>query len=80
MLFSRERARTFGDPDFVACAKAHDAKGSRLETADGLMPVLEAAFASGGVHLVSASADYSDNKQVPVDELRAHGMTVGAGG
>ena len=29
---------TFGNPDFVPYAKAHYAKGSRVETADGLVP------------------------------------------
>ncbi len=38
---------TFGDPDFVAYAKAYSAEGSRVESADGLAPVLEAAFAAG---------------------------------
>ena len=61
---------TFGDPDFVAYAKAYGAKGSRVESADGLAPTLEAAFASGGVHLVSTPIDYSENTRVLVDELR----------
>src|ERR1700729_837316 len=61
---------TFGDPDFVAYAKAYGAKGSRVESADGLAPALEAAFASGGVHLVSTQIDYSENERVLVDELR----------
>src|SRR5262245_53921642 len=42
---------TFGNPDFVAYAKACGVKGSRVESADGLMPALEGAFA-GGVQLV----------------------------
>ncbi len=62
---------TFGDPDFVAYAKAYGAKGSRVENADGLAPTLEAAFTGGGVHLVVAPVDYSENKRVLVDELRA---------
>ena len=62
---------TFGDPDFVAYARAYGAKGSRVETADGLTPALEAAFAGGGVHVVSAPVDYSENKRVLVDELRS---------
>ena len=61
---------TFGDPDFTAYAKAYGAKGSRVESADGLAPALEAAFASGGVHLVSTPIDYSENERVLVDELR----------
>ncbi len=62
---------TFGDPDFVAYARAYGAKSSRVETADGLAPALEAAFADGGVHLVVAPVDYSENMRVFVEELRA---------
>ena len=39
---------TFGNPDFVAYAKAYGAKGARVERIDGLAAALEAAFASGG--------------------------------
>ena len=62
---------TFGDPDFVAYARAYGAKSSQVETADGLAPALEAAFADGGVHLVVAPVDYSENMRVFVEELRA---------
>jgi acetolactate synthase I/II/III large subunit len=61
---------TFGNPDFVAYAKAYGAKGARVDRIDGLAPALEAAFASGGVHLVSTPIDYSENERVLVDELR----------
>jgi acetolactate synthase I/II/III large subunit len=71
---------TFGDPDFVAYARAYGAKGSRVETAEGLTPALEAAFAGGGVHVVSAPVDYSENKRVLVDELRADASTNAASG
>ena len=70
---------TFGDPDFVAYARAYGAKGSRVESADGLAPALEAAFMSGGVHLVSTPIDYSENGRVLVDELRAQGAISYAG-
>jgi acetolactate synthase I/II/III large subunit len=63
---------TFGDPDFVAYARAYGAKGSRVETADGVAPTLKAAFAAGGVHLVVTPIDYSENERVLVDELRAN--------
>ncbi len=42
----------------------------RVETADGLVAALEAAFEAGGVHLVAVPVDYSENKRVLVDELR----------
>jgi acetolactate synthase-1/2/3 large subunit len=63
---------TFGNPDFVAYAQSFGVKGSRVESADGLAPTLDAAFKAGGVHLVSVPVDYSENKRVLVDELRAH--------
>jgi acetolactate synthase I/II/III large subunit len=62
---------TFGNPDFVAYANAYGVKGSRVESADGLAPTLEAAFSGGGVHLVAVPVDYSENMRVLVDELRA---------
>ena len=70
---------TFGDPDFVAYAKSYGAKGSWVESADGIAPALEAAFAGGGVHLVSAPVDYSENTRVLVDELRANAVDKARG-
>jgi acetolactate synthase-1/2/3 large subunit len=61
---------TFGNPDFVKYADSYGAKGSRVETAEGLVPALEAAFEAGGVYLVAVPVDYSENKRVLVDELR----------
>jgi acetolactate synthase-1/2/3 large subunit len=60
----------FGNPDFVAYAKAYGAKGSRVSSAAGLVAGLEAAFGGGGVHLVVVPVDYSENIRVLVHELR----------
>jgi acetolactate synthase I/II/III large subunit len=60
---------TFGNPDFVTYAKAFGMKGTRVESADGLAPALEAAFAAGGMHLVAVPVDYSENTRVLVEEL-----------
>ena len=62
---------TFGNPDFVRYAESYGAKGSKVGRADDLIPTLEAAFKGGGVHLVAVPIDYSENKRVLVDELRA---------
>jgi acetolactate synthase-1/2/3 large subunit len=62
---------TFGNPDFTAYAEAFGIRGSRVQTADALVPTLDAAFSAGGVHLVSVPVDYSENTRVLVDELRA---------
>ena len=48
---------TFGNPDFVAYAKSYGIKGARVESADGLVPALEAAFAAGGVSAHSAERE-----------------------
>jgi acetolactate synthase-1/2/3 large subunit len=61
---------TFGNPDFVRYAESYGAKGSRVTSADGLLPTLEAAFKGGGVHLVDVAIDYTENTRVLVDELR----------
>ena len=61
---------TFGNPDFVKYAESYGAKGSRVERADGLVPALEGAFNGGGIHLVTAPVDYSENTRVLVDELQ----------
>jgi acetolactate synthase I/II/III large subunit len=61
---------TFGNPDFVKYAEAYGAKGSRVERTENLVPTLEAAFAGGGVHVVTVPIDYSENMRVLVDELK----------
>ncbi|MDB5733144.1 MAG: acetolactate synthase [Variovorax sp.] len=61
---------TFGNPDFVKYADAYGAKGRRVESAEGLAPAIEAAFAEGGVQVIAVPIDYSENTRVLVDELR----------
>jgi acetolactate synthase-1/2/3 large subunit len=61
----------FGNPDFVAYAKSYGAQGSRVGNAREFSTVLEAAFQQGGVHLVVAPIDYSENMRVLVNELHS---------
>ena len=61
---------SFGNPDFVRYAEAYGARGSRVTAVEDLVPILEAAFAGGGVHLVDVPIDYSENTRVLVEELR----------
>ena len=67
---------TFGNPDFVRYAEAYGARGSRVTAAADLGPVLEAAFAGGGVHLVDCAIDYSENTRVLVDELKTRASAI----
>jgi len=53
----------------VKYAESYGAQGRRVESADGLAPALQAAFQDGGVQLVVAPVDYSENIRVLVEEL-----------
>jgi acetolactate synthase-1/2/3 large subunit len=61
----------FGNPDFVSYAKSYGARGSRVGNAAELATMLETAFRDGGVHLVVAPIDYSENMRVLVHELHS---------
>ena len=61
----------FGNPDFVSYAQSYGAKGSRVGNAAELATMLETAFRDGGVHLVVAPIDYSENMRVLVHELHS---------
>ena len=64
---------TFGNPDFVAYAASYGARGHRITAASDLVPTLQDAFKLGGVHLVVAPVDYSENTRVLVNELSGRG-------
>jgi len=59
----------YGNPDFVKYAESYGAKGHRVTATDEFVPILEKAYAEGGVHLVEAPIDYSENKRVLIDGL-----------
>ncbi len=63
----------FGNPDFVAYAKAYGAEGTRIGSAAEFLPTLKAALAGTGVHLVVVPVDYSENIRVLTKELPTHG-------
>ena len=61
----------FSNPDFVAYAQSYGVAGHLVTSAEDFVPVLDAAFGAGGVHLVELPVDYSENKRVLIDELSA---------
>ncbi|MCF2572903.1 acetolactate synthase large subunit [Brevibacterium sp. UCMA 11754] len=63
---------TFGNPDFVKYAESYGATGHRLNDVNEMHDVLESALSAGGVHVVVAPVDYSENKRVLIDELGEH--------
>jgi acetolactate synthase-1/2/3 large subunit len=42
-----------------------------VNTTEEFVPVLEAAFREGGVHVVISPIDYSENQRVLVEELKS---------
>ena len=61
---------TYGNPDFVAYAQSYGATGHRVTDAASFCPMLKSAFEEGGVHLIDAPIDYSQNNRVLTQELR----------
>ncbi len=59
----------YGNPDFVKYAESYGASGHRVGATENLVPILERCFAEGGVHVVEAPIDYSENQRVLIDEL-----------
>jgi acetolactate synthase I/II/III large subunit len=60
---------TFKNPDFVKYAESYGAKGKRVDQISDLAPTFEKAFKEGGVQLIAAPIDYSENTKVLVEEL-----------
>lgn len=59
----------FGNPDFVKYAESYGATGHRIERSEDFAPMLEHAFAAGGVHLIDLPVDYSENGPVLLHEI-----------
>lgn len=59
--YGRESGVGFGNPDFVALARAFGCRGERVEAADELGPALETCFRERGPCLVEVPVDYREN-------------------
>jgi acetolactate synthase-1/2/3 large subunit len=60
---------TYGNPDFVALARAFGARGHRVETTEGLGPLIRQCLDSTGVQVIDVPMDYSDNDRVLNHEI-----------
>ena len=60
----------FGNPDFVKYVESYGAHGHRVSSAEGLAPLLEQCYQAGGVHLVEAPVDYSENDRILNHEIK----------
>ena len=67
---------TFGDPDFDGLRRGLWREGQPSGERRRIPPCAGSRLRRGGVHLVSTPIDYSENKRVLVNELRAHGAGI----
>lgn len=66
----------FGNPDFVAYARAYGAQGHRVEQTDQLVPLIEKSIAAGGVHVIDVPVDYQDNDRILNNEIRERSQAL----
>ena len=59
----------YGNPDFVKYAESYGANGHRVESAEGLKPLLEHCHSTPGVHLIDCPIDYSENNHILNKEI-----------
>ena len=66
----------YGNPDFVKYAEAYGANGHRVDSAEGLLPLLEHCIKTPGVHVIDCPVDYSENDRILNSELRERALAV----
>ena len=60
----------YGNPDFVKYAESYGARGHRVESAEGLLPLIQTCLEAQGVDLIDCSIDYSDNDRILNQEIK----------
>ena len=60
----------YGNPDFVAYARAYGAHGHRVTNAEMLPGLLADCLATPGVHLIDCPVDYSDNDRILHNDIK----------
>ena len=65
--FGHVTGTRFGNPDFVALARAFGLEGFRVERAGDLKPTLRRAFATKGPAIVEVPVDYRENEKLGID-------------
>lgn len=66
----------YGNPDFVMYAQSYGAKGHRVESADGFLPLLQRCISEPGVHVIDCPVDYSENDFILNSELKRRSALV----
>ena len=66
----------FGNPDFVKYAESYGAKGHRVESAAGLLRLLQRCHAEHGVHVIEVPVDYSENDRILNHEIHERSSKI----
>lgn len=66
----------YGNPDFVMYANSYGAKGHRVESAEGFLPLIERCMEQPGVHVIDCPIDYSENDFILNKELKRRSALV----
>ncbi|MEK1834547.1 MAG: acetolactate synthase large subunit, partial [Pseudomonas sp.] len=66
----------YGNPDFVMYARSYGAKGHRVESAEGFLPLLQRCISEPGVHVIDCPVDYSENDFILNHELKRRSALV----
>lgn len=66
----------YGNPDFVMYAQSYGAKGHRVESADGFLPLLQRCISEPGMHVIDCPVDYSENDFILNSELKRRSALV----
>jgi acetolactate synthase-1/2/3 large subunit len=59
----------YGNPDFVKYAESYGAYGHRIQSTEQFLPTIKQCYQTGGVHLIEAPVDYSENSKTLIEEL-----------
>jgi acetolactate synthase-1/2/3 large subunit len=66
----------YGNPDSVPYATAYGAEGHLVESAEGLLPLLEQCINPPGVHVIDCPVDHSENDRILNSELRERSLSI----
>ncbi len=66
----------YGNPDFVKYAESYGSRGHRVESAAGLLPLMEECHRTPGVHVIDCPVDYSDNDRILNREIKERSRRI----
>ena len=60
----------YRNPDFIKYADSYGATGHKVEKTEDFAPLIKRCFASGGVHIIDAPIEYSENDRLLAENLK----------